>query len=279
MAMAGGHLPLALRSRIHKHLDYPLPLRQLSLLWDCGLFLHLRNLGVAALHGNRLWQALTALRGPVLPAFPTKTLRPLWALGIHATYAAAGPRHNDHSPPRRMRPRVDTLPTHHVHTDQPPPAPVPQQTRPTGPTLPIPTMLTAPAAATPTQRPGLHMEDHALLDRLTSFNMLPVNPALDIAPPGTFIIQVGRRPADEEQPIQRTDTAFVYNPDGTCAGMMSVARLNWLTSQWACTQAAEPVLHASLSKDSLARHLAHLLTQSAYRRGQPQRQRQFPDHY
>ena len=60
---------------------------------------------------------------------------------------------------------------------------------------------------------------------------------------------------------------------------MSTARLNWLTSQWACTQAAEPVLHASLSKGSFARDLAHLLTQSAYHRGQPQRQRQLPDHY
>ena len=140
-------------------------------------------------------------------------------------------------------------------------------------------MPTAPAAATPTQRPGLHTDNHALLDRLTSFNTPPVNPALNIAPPGTFIIQVGLTPADEEQPIQRTDTAFVYNPDGTCAGMMSVARLKWLTSQWACTQAAEPVLHTSLSKSSLARDLTHLLTQSAYRQGQPQRQRQLPDHY
>ena len=45
-------------------------------------------------------------------------------------------------------------------------------------------MLTAPAAATPTQCPGLNTDDHALLDRLTSFNTLPVNPALDVAPPG-----------------------------------------------------------------------------------------------
>ena len=86
-ANAHGHLPLALSSRIHKHFDHPLPLRHLSLLWNCGIFLHLRSLGIAALHGDRLWQALTALRGPVLPAFQTNTLRPLWALGIHSLLA------------------------------------------------------------------------------------------------------------------------------------------------------------------------------------------------
>ena len=121
-------------------------------------------------------QALTALRGPVLPAFPTKTLRPLqmWALGMHSLLSIVTivlspwmqpPTDLSHYPqtdylmqPPHMRPLTPSTTTTHphggcgplltlsphityvcVHTDQPPPA--------TGPTLPIPTMLTAPTNA------------------------------------------------------------------------------------------------------------------------------------
>ena len=111
----------------------------------------------------------------------------------------------------------------------------------------------------PRSSPLLHTSptDHLLLDHFTRFSHASVNPDLDIHPPGCFLIQVGLRTHDGSTSC--TDSAFVYRPDGTCLGHLSLLRLCALHSRYQQMQSCHPDLFNTHTQGSFAKDVAMLL--------------------
>ena len=100
--------------------------------------------------------------------------------------------------------------------------------------------------------------DDLLCDRLITFSTTPVNPDFDIYPSGDYKIQVGFRHPNAPSVVHSENRAFVYRPDGTCAGSLSNTRLAWLQQCYATCRNATPTLHERHSLGSLERDLAAL---------------------
>ena len=103
--------------------------------------------------------------------------------------------------------------------------------------------------------------DQQLLDKYVQINPAPVHPDLDIIPPGKFTIQIGLRVAStgSEPPIQHPDLAFVYRPDGTCVGKMSVQRLGCLKAWYDHVHKTNPQTHQIHTAGSFEQDVASLL--------------------
>jgi len=104
--------------------------------------------------------------------------------------------------------------------------------------------------------------DALLCDRLVTFSTTPVHPDFDVYPTGDYAIQIGLRlplvttalvPA-----IQSHQRAFVYRPDGTCSGSLSVARLSWLRQNYNICCHTDPNLHARHTRGTFEKDLAAL---------------------
>ena len=163
-----------------------------------------------------------------------------------------------HLPPpaRRSLPACPIPPAHFV--DQSPPLLSP--------------MHTPPSAAPPTHvcdgeaafsslvpdagAPSTPLDD-LLCDRLVTFSTTPVNPDFDIYPTGDYSIQVGVRYPNSPS-IVHSDRAFVYRPDGTCAGSLSIARLAWLRQCYEMCRTDAPTPHSRYSHGSFERDLVAL---------------------
>ena len=82
--------------------------------------------------------------------------------------------------------------------------------------------------------PNLSWEAVRRVRQKVILDPIECNPDLDIVPPKTYCIQVGMRRATHEP--THLETAFVYRPDGRCAGTLSIGVLKALHYQYETTR-------------------------------------------
>ena len=121
--------------------------------------------------------------------------------------------------------------------------------------------------------------DDILLDKHIHISPQPVHPDLDILPPGKFTIQIGTResfdPTHEPHELphgalrnspynslltDRSNTAFVYRPDGTLVGSLPKHRLQWLRNRYDHFKISSPDEFSKLTIGrTFEQHIAELL--------------------
>jgi hypothetical protein len=109
-----------------------------------------------------------------------------------------------------------------------------------------------------------------LVRRLVKLDPIERNPDCDIDPPLHHTIQIGVRYPKQVGPDPgTTETAYVYLPDGTLAGLLSLPCLHRLWAQYEHAKATDPTAHKSLGATTFEKDVAQLLLRYRQRRTPP----------